>query len=173
LLYDDATGQLLTRIEMAIIARGDGGFADGRQRASAAAKPSPAVATDRVPDQIVELATLLQAALIYRLSGDLNPLHADPAVARKAGFQRPILHGLATYGVAARAILTSTCDDDPSRLRRLNARFSAPVYPGETIRTEIWRDGGNVAYRCHAAERSVLVITNGFAEIGAVAERET
>ncbi len=104
-------------------------------------------------------------ALIYRLSADVNPLHADPAVAREAGFARPILQGLGTFGVAGHAILRSVCDYDPSRLRSIAGRFSAPVYPGETIRTEIWRDGDVVSFRTRVVERDVVAINNGRAEV--------
>ena len=101
---------------------------------------------ERVPEITVDLPTLQQAALIYRLSGDYNPLHADPQVARKAGFERPILHGLCTLGIATHAILKTCCEYNDSRLRSLRLRFSAPVYPGETIRTEIWRDDSAEAW---------------------------
>jgi hypothetical protein len=94
---------------------------------------------------------LPQAALIFRLSADPNPLHADPAVARAAGFPRPILHGLCSYGIAARAIVQACCAGDPHALKHLGVRFSAPLFPGETLRTEIRRDGTGIA-RCLAVE---------------------
>ena len=102
--------------------------------------------------------------MLYRLSGDWNPLHIDPAVAAKGGFPRPILHGLCSYGIAGRAILKALCDNDPRRLRELGVRFSSPVFPGETIRTEIWREGsGRAAFRCLVPERGTVVLNNGFA----------
>mgnify|MGYP002260879982 CR=1 FL=1 len=100
------------------------------------------------------------------LSGDFNPLHAEPAVAKAAGFARPILHGLATYGVAGHAILRSCCDYDPARLKSLAVRFSAPVYPGETIRTEIWRKGNDLRFRARALERDLVVLSHGRATLG-------
>ena len=115
---------------------------------------------------ICDLPTLPQAALIYRLSGDYNPLHADPKVATAAGFKAPILHGLCTLGVAGHALLKSCCGYDPSRFRALDLRFSSPVYPGETIRTEIWEEkGGVVSFRSRVLERDVVVLNNGRAEI--------
>jgi acyl dehydratase len=105
--------------------------------------------------------------LIYRLSGDRNPLHIDPAIASAAGFPRPILHGLATFGVAGHALLKSICDYDPVRLANIAARYSAPVFPGETIRTEIWRDGNVISFRARVAERDVIAINNGRAELQA------
>jgi acyl dehydratase len=99
--------------------------------------------------------------LIYRLNGDFNPLHADPAVARAAGFSRPILHGLCSLGVAGHALLKAVCDYDPARLAELDVRFSAPVLPGETLRTEIWRDGEIVSFRTKVMERDVVVLNNG------------
>jgi acyl dehydratase len=106
-------------------------------------------------------------ALIYRLSGDRNPLHIDPAVATAAGFPRPILHGLATFGVAGHAVLKTVCGYDPNRLVSFGARFSAPVFPGETIRTEIWRDGAEISFRALVVERNVVAMNNGRAEVGA------
>ena len=103
--------------------------------------------------------------MIYRLSGDYNPLHIDPEVARAGGFDRPILHGLATFGVAGRAVLAALCDNRPERLRRLDARFASPVYPGETIRTEIWREGEGIgSYRASVVERDLVVLNNGYVE---------
>ena len=117
------------------------------------------------PEASADIATLPQAALIYRLSGDYNPLHAEPAFAARAGFERPILHGLCSFGVSAHALLRTWCDYAPERLKSLQVRFSAPVFPGETIRTEMWRDGGVVSFRARAVERDVIVINNGRAEI--------
>jgi acyl dehydratase len=105
------------------------------------------------------------AALIYRLSGDYNPLHADPEVARAAGFPRPILHGLCSLGVAGHALLKTIAAYDPARFKSMRLRFTAPVSPGETIRTEMWIDGPHVSFRARLRERDVVVLDNGFAEI--------
>jgi acyl dehydratase len=103
--------------------------------------------------------------VIYRLSGDYNPLHIDPVVARAGGFDKPILHGLCSYGVAGRAILKILCDNDPVRLRRLDVRFASPAFPGETIRTEVWHEGdGRAAFRARVVERNVVIINNGYVE---------
>lgn len=157
-VIDKADGALLCTVTSTTFMRGEGGFGG-----PAGPTPAPHPMPDGDPALVVELPTLPQAALIYRLSGDFNPLHADPAVARAVGFDRPILHGLATYGVAGRAILKACCDGDPARLKRLDVRFSAPVYPGETIRTEIWTDGTTVSFRCHAVERDTVILNNGLA----------
>ncbi|MDO8878894.1 MAG: MaoC family dehydratase, partial [Pseudolabrys sp.] len=135
--------------------------------------PRPHTLPARAPDLICDLPTRPEMALIYRLSGDVNPLHADPDFARSAGFPRPILHGLATMGVAGHALLRTICGYDPARLTAMSVRFSAPVFPGETIRTEIWQDkskdsdkvGGVVGFRCRVMERDVVAINNGRAEI--------
>jgi acyl dehydratase len=116
---------------------------------------------DRGPDQIVEIRTTAQNALLYRLCGDMNPLHADPDVAAAAGFKAPILHGLCTFGLAGRAILETACDHDPARLAEIRVRFTTPVYPGETLRTLIWRDGDEVSFRVVIADRDVVAIDNG------------
>ncbi len=122
---------------------------------------------ERAPDLICDLPTRPEAALVYRLSGDPNPLHVDPDVAKAAGFPRPILHGLATFGIAGHALLRSLCDYDPARLTGLAGRFSAPVFPGETIRTEIWRDGAVASFRARVVERDIVAINNGRAEVTA------
>ncbi len=157
----DSCEDLATVISTSM-ARGDGGFS-GQIDPSPKPEPIPA----RAPDLTCDLPTLEQAALIYRLSGDYNPLHASPPVAREAGFERPILHGLCTFGVACHALLKTLCDYDPARFHRMRVRFSAPVYPGETIRTEIWREAGTVAFRCRVVERDLVVINNGYAEVDA------
>jgi acyl dehydratase len=100
-------------------------------------------------------------ALLYRLNGDHNLLHSDPAIAAKAGFPRPILHGLATFGVVARALLRAVCGNDTARFGRMECRFSAPVFPGETIRTEIWRTDTGAAFRARVVERDIVVVGNG------------
>jgi acyl dehydratase len=112
------------------------------------------------PDLVVDLATRPEQALLYRLNGDDNPLHADPAVAAAAGFPRPILHGLCTLGVVTHALLRGLAGYRAASLRRLELRFSAPVFPGETIRTEIWRNG---AFRARVVERDRIVVNNGLA----------
>ena len=119
----------------------------------------------RAPDMVCDLGTRPEMALIYRLSGDYNPLHAEPAAAEAAGFDRPILHGLGTFGVSGHALLKTMCRYDPARLTSFSGRFSAPVFPGETIRTEMWRDGNLVSFRARVVERDVVAINNGRAEL--------
>ena len=157
---DKATGELLATLTQTTFCRGDGGFG-GPKRDTPPAHPLP----ERAPDLVCVLPTRPEMALIYRLSGDVNPLHAEPEFARAAGFPRPILHGLATFGVAGHALLKSVCGYDPARLTAISGRFSAPVFPGETIRTEIWHDGGVVSFRAHVVERDVVAVNNGRAKI--------
>jgi len=160
-VVDKETGELIASITSTTFARGDGGFGGP----NGPSKPIHELPT-RAPDLSCDIATLPQAALIYRLSGDYNPLHADPGFAKAGGFPRPILHGLCTYGVAGTALLRLVCDYDPALLKRMDVRFSAPVYPGETIRTEIWREGaGRFGFRCRVVERDVIAINNGLAEV--------
>ena len=160
-LYEQASGDLLCTQKSVIFARGNGGFGG-----PVTASPNPHALPDREPDATVDIPTSTQAALLYRLNGDYNPLHADPAIAEKAGFKAPILHGLASFGIVARAVLQSLNNTDSSRLKSFGLRFSAPVYPGETIRTEIWRDGNEVTFRARVPERDVIALTNGIAVVG-------
>jgi len=159
-ITDKTSGALLATLTQTTFCRADGGFG-GPQRK----QPAPHAIPGRPPDLVCDLPTRPETALIYRLSGDLNPLHAEPAFARSAGFDRPILHGLATFGVAGHALLRTVCGYAPARMTTMAARFSAPVFPGETIRTEIWRDGGVISFRARVTERNVLAIDNGRAEI--------
>jgi len=158
-ISDKATGEPIATIRQTVFCRGDGGF--GNVRPSPPVHPIP----DRAPDFVCDFATRPETALIYRLSADTNPLHADPAVAKAAGFERPILQGLGTFGVAGHALLRTICDYDPSRVRTMAGRFSAPVYPGETIRTEMWQEGDNISYRVRVLERDVIAINNGRVEL--------
>lgn len=159
-VQDAASGELLATLTSSTFCRADGGF-------GGPAGPVKAVheLPQRAVDRSVDFATEPRAALVYRLSGDYNPLHAEPAVARAAGFERPILHGLATYGIAGWAITQSVCGGDPAAVQSIDVRFSSPVYPGETIRTEIWIEGKVVSFRARAVERDIVVLNNGRAEL--------
>jgi acyl dehydratase len=157
---DANTGQPLATLTSTTVMRGDGGFGGGPKQARA-----PHRIPERAPDAVCDLSTAPNAALIYRLSGDYNPLHADPDVARTAGFPRPILHGLCSLGVAGHALLKTVAGYDPARFKSMRLRFTAPVFPGETIRTEMWIDGSSVSFRARLREREVIVLDNGFAEI--------
>ena len=155
-LHDKATGDHLATLTSTTFARGDGGF-------GGPSGPVKAVHTlpERAPDRSVDIDMIPQCALIYRLSGDPNPLHASPTVARAAGFEKPILHGLCTLGVAGRAILAEVCNYDPTKMKSLDLRFSSPVYPGETVTTDIWQDGTTISFRARIKERDVVVLNNG------------
>ncbi|RYE61135.1 MAG: 3-alpha,7-alpha,12-alpha-trihydroxy-5-beta-cholest-24-enoyl-CoA hydratase [Oxalobacteraceae bacterium] len=159
-LYDSASGDLMATVRSTLFLRGDGGHGGfGRTIAPASALPAGE------PSATLEFTTEPRLALIYRLSGDWNPLHADPAIAHKAGFDRPILHGLCNYGAACRALLKVYCDYDPARLKSLSVRFSQPFFPGETLRFEFFEDGNDIRFRAIAKERGVVVLDRGRAEI--------
>jgi acyl dehydratase len=164
-LYDEDGGGLLALVTSAYMLRGDGG-----QGGFGDPPPPPAPLPDRPPDIVADVPTLPQSALVYRLSGDLNPIHADPAAAAAAGFPRPILHGLCTFGAAARGLIEAACGDAPERLRSMSARFSRPVFPGETIRMEIFADGPRLRFRARVAERDVVVLDRGTALLSAKAD---
>jgi acyl dehydratase len=159
-VIEASSGERIALLQSTSVLRGDGGFGG-----PAGPTPEPHALPNRAPDLWVDIQTLPQSALIYRLSGDMNPLHADPEIAATAAFPRPILHGLCTFGVAGHALLKSCCGYRPERLRSMRVRFSAPVFPGETIRTEIWRDGAAISFRARAVERDVTVLNNGRAEL--------
>ncbi len=156
-ILTDEHETLLATTTSTIFLRGDGGFG-GATGPIRQAPPAPS----GTPDHTVDLPTRPDQALYYRLNGDDNPLHADPARAEKAGFPRPILHGLCTLGVVTHALLRARCNYDPGRLAALSLRFSAPVFPGETIRTEIWSSG---SFRARVVERDIIVVNNGLADI--------
>lgn len=140
--------------------RGLGGF--GGERGPAGDLNLP---PDRVPDVIHEEVTNERQALIYRLSGDLNPLHADPMMAAFGGFDRPLLHGLCTYGFAARAVLKHFCGNDPARFRSIRARFSKPVFPGDTLVTEMWQQDSRIIFRTLVTGRNETVLSNSAVEM--------
>ena len=150
------TNEKLCTLVATTVARGDGGFGGPKEGA-----PEPHPLPARAPDLVHACDTRPDQAFLYALSGDRNPLHRDPKVAKMAGFPRPILHGLCTYGTACRAIISTVCKYDPDRIAGFDARFSAPVFPGETIVTEMWIDGPVVSYRSKVKERDIVVINNG------------
>lgn len=153
-LFDAATGDQLVTMRNVAFLRGDGGFGG---KSEGAPKPR-AVPVDRAADLKASLPSTPNQALIYRLAGDYNPLHIDPVVARRAGFDRPILHGLGAYGMVGRALIKHLCGDDPGKLRRLDVRFTRPVYPGEPLHLEIWKQApGDVAFRLIATARNTIV----------------
>ena len=152
--------ELICTLTSTTFCRADGGFGG-----PSGPVKEPHRLPDTPPHHVCDLPTLPQAALIYRLSGDYNPLHADPAYAQKAGFKMPILHGRCTFSVAGHAILKTCCGYDPARFKSMEGRFSAPVYPGETIRTEMWVDGAVVSFRSTVPARGATVLNNGRAEI--------
>lgn len=153
---DKANGTLLATSTMSVFCRADGGFGGPVTGA-----PAPYKLPDREPDAVHDISTLPQQALIYRLSGDFNPLHAEPAVARAAGFERPILHGLATFGIVARALVAGPLAGNGARLASLAGRFTAPVLPGETIRVEIWNEGDIYGLRAKSLARDAVVFDYG------------
>jgi acyl dehydratase len=159
-LAEAASGRKLCSVRSTYFLRGDGGCGDYGIPIEA-----PGALPDRAADLVVELPTLARQALIYRLSGDYNPIHADPAAAARAGFKAPILHGLCTFGIACRGLVNTLCNGDPARLRSMSVRFSRPVYPGETIRLEIYREGDQVRYRARVTERDLVVLDRGLATV--------
>ena len=147
--------------EFGIFLRGEGGF--GGEPGPAATNEAP----KRAPDKTVETPTLTHQALLYRLSGDKNPLHADPGFASMGGFSKPILHGLCTFANVGRAVLQAYADDDPTRFRSIRVRFARPVMPGETIVTEMWQESPtDIVVQAKAKERDQVVISNARVTLG-------
>ncbi|MCT2586365.1 MaoC/PaaZ C-terminal domain-containing protein [Actinophytocola gossypii] len=157
-----AGGTPLWTATSGIFARGEGGF--GGHRGPSATPLVP----DREPDAVFEAPTLPQQALLYRLCGDRNPLHADPEFAAAAGFPRPILHGLCTYGVVCRSVVDGLLDGDPGRVSHVATRFAGVVYPGETLRIRVWADGDRFVATASAVERDdAPVLTDTVVTTGA------
>jgi len=156
----DEKGRLLFRNTSGIFARGEGGF--GGERGPSGPRNVP---PNRPPDKSIAMATRPEQALLYRLSGDMNPLHADPEFARMAGYERPILHGLCTFGFAGRAVLRAWCGNDPARLKSFEVRFSGVVYPGETITTDMWEVSPGRIVLTAKTERGEAVLTGAAAEV--------
>lgn len=153
---EDAGGAVVAENRYTLFARGLGGW--GGERGPSAGDDFPT----RTPDASYSQAISASQALLYRLSGDRNPLHADPAVAALAGYDRPILHGLATYGFAAHTLLRHTAEGRVEPFRAIRARFSRHVFPGETLVTDIWDEGaGLVRFRCCVLERDEIVLSPG------------
>lgn len=152
---DENTGDLLFRTHMSLFIGGAGGWGGDRGPRSAWEAP------DRDPDHVVTYQTRSDQALLYRLCGDHNPLHSDPAYARRAGFDRPILHGLCTYGFSGRALLHAVADSDVARVRGIDARFAAPVLPGDTLSVEIWRNVEDEARFQTRKADGTIVLANG------------
>ena len=155
-VWTDEAGEKVATLTGSTFARGDGGFGGPSEGA-----PEPHVVPTRAPDISVDFDTRDDQALLYRLNGDRNPLHSDPEVAKKAGFDKPILHGLCTYGITCRAILQEVVNFDPDQIYSHQARFSAPVIPGDTITVDIWKDGKNISFEARVKARNATVIKNG------------
>lgn len=163
-LLREEAGEIVATVTSTYLLRGDGGCGG----TGYAPDPAPALAAEAgQPLADIIQPTLPQAALIYRLSGDRNPLHADPAVAAKAGFRQPILQGLCAYGMAARAVLDTSGEADANRLRRFELRFASPVLPGETLTTRAWRRGEEIGFETHAQDRGAAVLRQGYALLAA------
>jgi len=157
--FIDQTGDTVVRTVSSIFIRGIGGFG-GEKGPSENFEPPK-----RNPDAVQVEKTLESQALIYRLSADYNPLHIDPMVASMASFPKPILHGLCTFGFAGRAVLKHFCGDNPSKFKAIKVRFASPVYPGETLITEMWREKSRVFLQVKVQERNVVVINNAYVDI--------
>src|SRR6201984_1921642 len=149
----DEKGDKLATLVASRFARGDGGFGGPSE-----GQPEPHAVPGRAPHRTVDICTRPDQALVYRLGGDRNPLHSDPGFAKKAGFPKPILHGMCTYGITCRGILQTYADYDPTAFMQHVARFSSPVYPGETVTLEMWKDGDVISFAAKVKARGVSVI---------------
>jgi acyl dehydratase len=154
--WKDEKGELIATLTGSSFCRADGGFGGPSE-----GQPEPHPIPARTPDLSVDIPTREDQALLYRLSGDRNPLHSDPESAKRSGFPRPILHGLCTYGITCRAVLQAITGFDPDQIKSHQARFSAPVFPGDTITVDLWRDGKDISFEARVAARNVTVIKNG------------
>ena len=155
-VWTDEKGEKAATLTMSMFYRGDGGFGGPTE-----GQPEPHATPTRAPDLTVDVSTRPDQALLYRLNGDRNPLHSDPECAKRAGFPRPILHGLCTYGLTCRAVLQAITDYDADQILSHQVRFSSPVFPGETISVDLWRDGKAISFEAKIKDRGVTVIRNG------------
>lgn len=155
-LTDSATGKVLASFKGTTVAKDGGGFGGNPPPPR-----QPGMEASRAPDLTVDVPTRIDQALLYRLSGDMNPLHADPAEARRVGFDDVILHGLCTYGIACNAVLKHFADHDPARMASHAMRFAAPVYPGDILTFDFWRDGARIDFRIRVAARDIIVVKDG------------
>ena len=156
-IVDAITDALYATLTQVHVLRGQGGFGG-----DPGPLPSPHFLPDDTPDWQVDVETRPEQALLYRLNGDLFALHADPAMARKSGLPGPILHGMCVAGMTTQAMMRLVANDDPSRLRSIEMRFSAPIFPGETIRVEAWQDG---SFRARSVQRDDVVLDNGLLQL--------
>ncbi len=154
-------GEELATLLASRFARGDGGFGGPSE-----GQPEPHAMPKRAADKTVEISTRPDQALVYRLCGDRNPLHSDPEFAKRAGFPRPILHGMCTYGLTCRGVLQTYADYDPSAFKQHAVRFSSPVYPGETVSMDLWKDGNVIFFEAKVKERGITVIKSGRTVLG-------
>lgn len=159
-LKDADSGRLLSRLRARALARKDGGFG-GKAPPPRAAQHIP----DRAPDHVELWPTTSAQGLLYRLSGDENPLHVDPAVAEVAGFERPILHGLCSLGIVGFIVIKLICLGDPVRLKRISARYAGVVYPGEMLKIALWQEGRSLVFRCWSGDDDRIVLDDGFAAV--------
>src|SRR5882724_3865441 len=157
----DEKGEKLATLVASRFARGDGGFGGPSE-----GQPEPHNVPTRAADRTIDIATRPDQALVYRLCGDRNPLPSDPEFANRAGFPKPILHGMCTYGITCRGILQTYADHDPSAFKRHAARFSSPVYPGETVTMDLWKDGNVISFEAKVKARNVAVIKSGKTVLG-------
>ena len=144
-------GDLLWTTTMSAFIRGEGGW--GGDRGPSGPRNVP---PDRAPDEVVSYTTRTDQALLYRLNGDRNPLHSDPTFAARAGFPKPILHGLCSYGFTGRALLHAVCGSDPAKFKAIEGRFSSPVMPGDTLDVKIWVDGNEALFQTWVGDNTVI-----------------
>lgn len=159
-ILDRTTSAPLATVDALTLCRSDGGCGD-----AGAAPDASAAVPDRAPDAVHEVATRPETAALFALGGDDNPIHLDVAAARRAGYDRPILHGVCSLGIAAYAVVACMADGDPSRLAQFEARFTGVAFPGETLRIELWREAGAIAFRTWAVERGQRVLDAGRARL--------
>jgi acyl dehydratase len=159
-IVDAINGAVICRVRSTYFLRGDGGCGSWKQPGTV-----PSALPERTPDRVFDFPTLPRQALIYRLNGDYNPIHSDPEVAAKAGFAKPILHGLCTFGIACFGLVQHLCAGDPARLAEIFVRFTRPVYPGDTIRLELFEEADSWRFRARTKERDEVVLDRGLARL--------
>lgn len=161
----DESGEVVFENQFTLFIRGSGDFGGPKKGADRGAASAPNTPPNRKPDTVIREKTSEDQAALYRLSGDYNPLHIDPQMSAIGGFDVPILHGLCSFGISAKHVLKAFGNNDPATFKSIKARFAKHVFPGETLETQMWKEGGKVIFQTRVVERDEIAISAAAVEL--------